>query len=388
MKQKWHALYILTPDERTPPARLEELAAITPLVALDQSHALFSVKKADFIALRLPMHERVREKIDELHRDGDLARLPIVGIGTHWEYGVDACITEAIPREDLHTVLELLCDLHRCEALITQEKEELAHTKKELDQIADELVEVVSLLLDLRIPEASRRGRRVAEAAKFIGEQLGLSPRVLCELVWAAKLRELGKSGLPEDILAKPRSMRAESKQNLYDRYPVWGGIALSGMPGLKDAAAMISHQLENFDGTGFPDGLKGDEIPIGSRILRVAAAFEIMATAPDGSPESAMKILQRDANRDYDPLLVRLMAGYLRITQTPDWESNILRVPLSELHEGQTLAEDLWTRSGVKLLPQGAKLTEHSIHLLLNYRATDPMADSVAIYRPEKEEV
>ncbi|MBM3324080.1 MAG: hypothetical protein FJY66_00265 [Calditrichaeota bacterium] len=387
MSEKRHALYVLTPDESAPPARLQECAVVTPIAPEDLPDSFFPSGKIDFLALKLPMHPVIREKLAKLNGDRALAQLPILGVGAPAEEGIPACITEDIPANDLHTLIELLCDLRRYEILIQEEKKELAHSRQELEQIVDDLVEVISLLLDLRIPEASRRGRRVAEAAEYIGKQLGLEPKVLRELSWAAKLRELGKAGLPDSILCKPRTMRSESEQNLYERYPIWGGIALGGMPGLKETAAMILHQLENFDGTGYPKGLPGEAIPIGSRILRAAAAFEIIATDPDGSPEIATEILERGANREYDPLLVRLMGGYLKIAQTPDWDLKVMRVPLAALHEGQTLAEDLWTRSGVKLLPQGAKLTTHTIQLLLKYRATDPMADSVAIYRPGKEE-
>ncbi|MFH1010003.1 MAG: HD domain-containing phosphohydrolase [bacterium] len=387
MSEKRHALYVLAPGEPAPPVRLQECAVVTPMAAEDLPDSFFPTEKIDFLALKLPMHPVIRERIDRLHRDQALPKLPVLGVGAPAEDGVNACITEEIPADDLSTILELLCDLNRCEILMQEEKRELAHSQKELEQIVNDLVEVISLLLDLRIPEASRRGRRVAEAAEYMGNQLGLEPKALRELSWAAKLRELGKAGLPDSILSKPRSMRSESEQNLYERYPVWGGIALGGMPGLKDTAAVIHHQLEDFDGTGYPKGLTGADIPIGSRILRVAAAFEIIATDLDGSPEIAMEILERGANREFDPLLVKLMAGYLKIAQTPDWDLRIMRMPLAALHEGQTLAEDLWTRSGVKLLPQGAKLTAHTIQLLLKYRATDPMADSVAIYRPGKEE-
>ena len=181
--------------------------------------------------------------------------------------------------------------------------------------------------------------------------------------------------------------MRTESEKNLYERYPVWGGIVLGGMPNLRGAANMIYHHLENFDGTGYPNGLLGEAIPIGSRILHVTATFEVIATDPDGSAETAMEVLERGANREFDPYLVKLMHGYLRFAKTPDWDSNIIRVPLAELEEGQTLAEDLWTRSGVKLLPHGAKLTKHKVELILNYRSSDPVVDTVAIYRQGKEE-
>ncbi len=385
MKQKRHALYILAPEESVPSRRLQECATITALAAKDLPSALSPAAKADLVALRLPMHPVVREKINSLHSDPELGKLPILGIGGSEDGGVDAHITEDIHHDDLSTALELLCELHRCEVLIQEEKTELAHSHKELHQIADELVEVISMLLDLRVPDASRRGRRVAEIAEYLGRQVGLSGKPLQELTWAAKLRELGKSGLSDELLAKPRQMRTESDKDLYNRYPVWGGIVLGGMPGLRAAATMIYHQLENFDGTGFPNGLQGTGIPVGSRILRVAAAFEMVAGDSEGSQEQALQVLERGTNREFDPLLVRFMASYLEFASSPDWDSNVMRVPLAELQEGQTLAEDLWTRSGVKLLPRGTKLTHHKIELILNYRSKDPTVDTITVYRPGK---
>jgi hypothetical protein len=353
MSEKRRALYISEWGEDGPLPQLQECAALTPVAISSLTDWLLPSKQVDFLALRLPMEPLIREKIGELRRNPELATIPILGIGCVPEDNINICISEEIPTNDLHTVVELLCELHRLE-LLTRKEEELAFSQDEIEQIVDDLVEVISLLLDSRIPEASRRGRRIAEVARYIGRQLGLESKVLKDLSWAAKLRELGK-GAPA---------------------------------GLKGVAAMIHHEMEDFDGTGYPKGLQGDEIPVGARILRVAAALDGLTADSAGCTEIAMETLERGANCEFDPFLVRLIAGYLKTKQTPDWDSKVMSVPLTELQEGQTLAEDLWTRSGVKLLPEGVKLTQHTIDFLLNYRATDPMTDSVAIHRPQKEEV
>jgi len=387
MTKKWQGLYILAPNEKAPPTMLQQCATMTPLSVLDTSDASLPDAPADFLALKLPIHPQVQERIDAFRTNPEMSKLPLLGTGADRDENVDAAITEDTPHEDLNTILDLLCKLHQAECLVQDEKKELVYSQEEMDQITDELVEVITLLLDLRIPDASRRGRRVAEASEYIGKRLGLDAKVMRELILAAKLRELGKAGLSDELLAKPRQMRTESERNLYERYPVWGGIVLGGMPGLRGAANMIYHHLEKFDGTGQPNGLHGDAIPIGSRILHVAATFEVVATDADGSSKTAMEIIERGANREFDPYLVKLMHGYLQFATTPDWDSHIMRIPLTELEEGQTLAEDLWTRSGVKLLPQGAKLTKHKVELILNYRSSDPIVETVAIYRQGKEE-
>ncbi|MBU1707675.1 hypothetical protein KKB28_07155, partial [bacterium] len=332
--------------------------------------------------LKLPIHPQVKKRLDAFRANPELSKLPLLGAGADRDEHVDAAITEDTPHEDLNTILDLLCKLHQAECLVQDEKKEPVYSQKEMDQITDELVEVITMLLDLRIPDASRRGRRIVEVAAYLGNRLGLDAKIMRELILAAKLRELGKAGLSDELLSKPRQMRTESEKNLYERYPVWGGIVLGGMPGLRGAANMIYHHLEKFDGTGHPNGLHGEAIPIGSRILHVAATFEVVTTDVDGSSKTAIEVLERGANREFDPYLVKLMSGYLQFAATPDWDSNFIRIPLTELEEGQILAEDLWTRSGVKLLPQGAKLTQHKVELILNYRSSDPIVETVAIYR------
>jgi response regulator RpfG family c-di-GMP phosphodiesterase len=385
MTKKWQGFYFLAPDEQAPPMLLQQCATITSLSAKDKTAKSLPKGAADFIALKQPIHPQVQERLNAFRANPDFSKLPLLGTGASRDEHVDAAITEDTPLEDLNTILDLLCKLHQAECLVQEEKKEPVYSQVEMDQMTDELVEVITMLLDLRIPDASRRGRRVAEVSDYLGKRLGLDEKTMRELVLAAKLRELGKAGLSDELLHKSRQMRSESEKNLYERYPVWGGIVLGGMPGLRGSASMIYHHLEKFDGTGHPNNLKGEAIPIGSRILHIAATFEVVATDVDGSTKTAMEILERGANREFDPYLVKLMHGYLQAATAPDWDTNTIRIPLAELEEGQILAEDLWTRSGVKLLPQGAKLTQHKVQLILNYRSSEPVEETVAIYRQKK---
>jgi putative nucleotidyltransferase with HDIG domain len=119
---------------------------------------------------------------------------------------------------------------------------------------------------------------RLAEWALHVAGELGLERDCLGDIEVAALLHDIGKIGISDAILNKPAKLTAE-EYDLMKKHPEYGWAVLRQIPGMERASLIILHHHENYGGTGYPGGLKGEEIPIGSRIVSVIDAFDAMVS-------------------------------------------------------------------------------------------------------------
>lgn len=134
-------------------------------------------------------------------------------------------------------------------------------------------------LLDLKDLNTGVHSTRLAEWALHVAGELGLDENSLSDLEVAALLHDIGKIGIPDAILHKPARL-ADDEYALMKKHPEYGWAVMRNVPGMERASLMILHHHESYDGQGYPAGLKGDEIPIGSRIVSVIDAFDAMVSS------------------------------------------------------------------------------------------------------------
>ncbi len=164
-------------------------------------------------------------------------------------------------------------------------------------------------LLDLKDLNTGVHSTRLAEWALHVAGQLGLGESKLADIEVAALLHDIGKIGIPDAILNKPSRLTAEEYE-LMKKHPEYGWVVLRRIPGLERASLLILHHHESFDGKGYPGGLKGEEIPVGSRIVSVIDSFDAMvSTRPyrNGLPfEEAERRLLEASGSQFDPAIVQ----------------------------------------------------------------------------------
>ena len=173
--------------------------------------------------------------------------------------------------------------------------------------------------VDSRMSTPADHSSRVARYAAGIAEQLGWNGKELEDLRIAAMLHDVGKVPVPDRILQKPGPLnRAEYEE--VKKHPATGADMVSRVDGVAMIAPWIRHSHENYDGSGYPDGLSGDDIPLASRILLVADAFDAMTSdRPYRAAlevEAALDQLRRNAGRQFDPVCVEAFELHLS-TQT-----------------------------------------------------------------------
>jgi len=164
-------------------------------------------------------------------------------------------------------------------------------------------------MLDLKDLNTGVHSTRLAEWAVRIGQELGLREAGLEDVEVAALLHDAGKVGVPDAILRKPGPLDPD-EWRVMRMHPEFSWAVLRLVPGLERASLFALHHHEKYDGSGYPAGLRGEEIPIGSRIVSVIDAFDAMvATRPykEGLPcEEALRRLYADRGTHFDPVVVQ----------------------------------------------------------------------------------
>lgn len=174
------------------------------------------------------------------------------------------------------------------------------------------VLQVLALALEAREGRGTIHFDRLARYAHGMGRALGMEGPQLMALETGALLHDVGKLAVPDYLLSKPGSLMPEEFE-LFKKHPVVGAdiIAKAKLP--LPVAPMVRAHHENWDGTGYPDGRKGTEIPVGARILRVLDALDaITADRPykRGLPlHVAVAEIAKDAGRIYDPLVVQILS-------------------------------------------------------------------------------
>ncbi|HEU4703391.1 MAG TPA: HD domain-containing phosphohydrolase [Conexibacter sp.] len=168
--------------------------------------------------------------------------------------------------------------------------------------------DVLLQLLREREPELHHHLHGVAALAGAVGRRLGLSAEQLDEVTRAAELHDVGKIAIPDEILHKPASLDADEWE-LMRQHTIIGDRILGAAPAMRPVAEIVRASHERWDGAGYPDGLAGERIPLGARIVSVCDAFHAMTTPRPYqrtlAPAEALEELRRCAGSQFDPAVV-----------------------------------------------------------------------------------
>jgi len=187
---------------------------------------------------------------------------------------------------------------------------------KELEEQQQSLLKSVicafNQLLDLRDLNTGVHSTRLAEWAVRVGSKLQLPEADFYQLEVAALLHDIGKIGVPDAILKKEGKLTDEERA-LMNKHPEYSWSILRLFPGLDKASLYALHHHESFDGRGYPAGLKGDDIPIGSRIVSVVDSYDAMISnrcyRKGLSHEEAMRRLMAGSGTQFDPRVLQAFA-------------------------------------------------------------------------------
>jgi HD-GYP domain-containing protein (c-di-GMP phosphodiesterase class II) len=148
----------------------------------------------------------------------------------------------------------------------------------------------------------------VAQLAVAVGRRLGMDAEEIDELARAAELHDIGKVGIPDAILQKPGELEGD-EWDFIRQHTILGERILSAAPALRPVAKIVRASHERWDGGGYPDGLRGEQIPLAARIVAVCDAYEAITDnrcyREARSAEAAREELVREAGTQFDPAVV-----------------------------------------------------------------------------------
>ena len=178
----------------------------------------------------------------------------------------------------------------------------------------EEARKVTSILVDAATPKdgyTAEHAVTVARLSRLVGVEFGFDEEGLEWLVHGALLHDLGKLGVADAILEKSGPLTDEDRAAV-ERQPRIGALMIEPIEPLSGAAPVVRHHHERPDGTGYPDGLEGEEIPPAARVVAVADAYDVMLRGrpfrPRRSPAEALRELSREAGRQFDARVVETL--------------------------------------------------------------------------------
>ena len=241
----------------------------------------------------------------------------------------------------------------------------------------DRSVQLCLKTMEVFYPLLGQQTRRAFALCRAIGEGLNLSAEQRQVLEISSRLCDIGLVGVPRELIRKwqqtPDLLTAEER-SIIELHPTLGQELSGFVADLEVVGTTIRAHHERFDGNGYPDRLKGDQIPLLARILAIAVAY----AAAHAKDETARELIQLQSGSAFDPEAVRAFVRCLPRAEVPRSQRAVL---LAELEPGMVVAQGIYTPYGILLIPEGQALTEPHIHLLRNHNRISPITQSLLVY-------
>jgi response regulator RpfG family c-di-GMP phosphodiesterase len=233
-------------------------------------------------------------------------------------------------------------------------------------------IKIMSNLANLRLKGASEMNEEIVRHCVAIAKALKLNTKVINEIRNAARLYQLGKIALPDDLISTPIDKLNAEQRAIYIQHPELAADTLLPLEPLAFCALLIRHQNENVDGSGTPHKLKGNEIPLGSRILRMVIDFhQLLYGLYFGiklSIADAQEYLISHAGKKYDPILVQLYTKLLAHLKSNTEHKDDHMVNVEDLQPDMLVTRDLLNAEGMLLIAKQTVLNAILISKLKAY--------------------
>jgi len=278
----------------------------SPLAAAKGKTALSRVKKerpaVALIDLKLPDMDGLELMGEIKKRSPDTECIVLTG------YASQASATEAV-NLGAYSYMRKPYDVEQLVVTI-QRAVEKREAQEALKGATVETVEAVSSIVEASDPYTAGHSARVTELALEIATEMGLGDGQFETLRIAGLLHDVGKVGIPGSVLNKPAKL-TQAEWLMIQAHPVVSAEMSEQVTAFREAVPVIRHHHERWDGSGYPDGLKGEDIPLMARILAVADGFEAMTSERPyrsaRTDEEALAELQKGAGTQWDPGVVKV---------------------------------------------------------------------------------
>jgi response regulator RpfG family c-di-GMP phosphodiesterase len=272
------------------------------------------------------------------------------------------------------------------EAKVESRTAEIEQANRALQSVNEKLkasfftmIKVFSGLIEMRGGNLAGHSRRVADLSRRIALKLELESKQVQQVFVAGLLHEIGKLGFTDQLLNTPVALMEPLQLDIYRGHARRAEQLLLPFPDLRDTAEIVSAQFERFDGTGFPEKLYEDAIPLGARILALASDYDNMQigtiTQRHLKPEEARGIITQNSGKRYDPRVVAafvaLFGGVPQVRVDRQRPTDVA-ISVNDLQQGMVLSRDLISGHGLMILSVGHTLDDRLISKLVNFEMID----------------
>lgn len=249
-------------------------------------------------------------------------------------------------------------------------------------------VKIFSNLMELFDQNAGGHSKRVGAMSRAMVLKMQFDEADADLIETAALLHNIGLIGIPRDLLERDEDSLNEDEKALLRHNPALSQDLLSHIDTLKQAGIIIRGQMERFDGRGYPDGLKKEELHIGSRILAVCKSYDTLKNGRRKLPlAEIVKWLKDESGTRFDPEVVDEFIGLLAEWRedeisgmSPDQRAAYERISLKDMRSGMVLAGPIVTNKGRLLVTKGTVLTEVLIDKVLKFHQLDPVVEHIYV--------
>lgn len=290
---------------------------------------------------------------------------------------------------------------HRSREIIAKNKK-LSQLNKELESNLFNTVRAFVSLTEMQAPSLAGHGRRVSHLAREIAQLLDLPENEVIHIEIAALLHDVGKIGLPQELVDGKKNNGTVEEKALFQSHPQEGQNIVRFIKNLDHVGLMIRSHHERYDGSGYPDKLSEETIPLGSRIIAVADAYDKIVKlktnakpcideylkeqkiAPDLLSEdellqqAALHHLRQFGFTWYDPDIIKVFLDYIKGKTLPFHKEK--KINIEDLKAGMVLTRPLYTQKGRFLMPYNAVVTAQHVERLNIIHKNDPINQAVYV--------
>lgn len=292
---------------------------------------------------------------------------------------VDDFINKPIEYDEFIAKLRAGIRVLKLQQKVVEENKLLKELATALEKQIQDTKKLAIRFISSRMPFISEILKKVANASVWISKLTGnFDEEEIQDIEFASYLAYIGKLCLPDEYLEKPVLTDGVPTNELMCQVPHKAKELLENIGTFENVAKIIFHIWENFDGSGIPKKLQSWQIPAPSRIIRVALDFEELRSYNKISADDALEKIKQGSRRLYDPKVVLFFEQYL--LEYRELEGSMFEKPiqLQDLKEGLIVSRDVYTYSGMKLLPAGVTLNSKTIQMLISHNTTDPILGNI----------
>jgi len=261
--------------------------------------------------------------------------------------------------------------------LIKAQNTELEIAREALAKNFDHSLELCYRIINAFHPLLGKETKSIVDICQLMNESGALDNEDQESLRNAAWLQNIGLIGISRDVLLKSRKNPEQltlSEQNLVNNHPIYGQTLASFFDNMERTGEIIRAHHENWDGSGYPDGLIGEAIPWPARCLAVAVYYVECGLPRELAIEEVLNL----SGKLFDPEAVRL---FLKVTRTAPLPKKMREVLFSDLKPGMVLAKGIYSPTGMLLIPSDEVLTEKTLHKLTAHNMVDPTTQRILVY-------